>query len=371
MGVFASQNQSTHQLDSEVRALLSALTSKQQQLASVFKTSYGGLGFRYLCSYGTREECCEALLQQGAKPQYLGGLCNKLHFRKIIVEGLTDERLGDCSYLDTCRHIEKCRFVHYELEERPHEEPIEPYSIGPHCLTEKYPAQWIRCDIRTFDFSIFKPFVDVVMADPPWDIHMDLPYGTMTDDEMRSLRVDLIQDEGLLFLWVTGRAMELARECLQLWGYRRVEEILWIKTNQLQRIIRTGRTGHWLNHSKEHCLVGIKGNPKVNRNIDCDVIVSEVRQTSRKPDEIYRIIERMRPGTLKVELFGRKHNIRNNWITLGNQLEGVKLEEPVELAQKFQAFVAASQQQQQLLQAAGDSTDSRGGGDPSLSPQQQ
>jgi mRNA (2'-O-methyladenosine-N6-)-methyltransferase len=62
-----------------------------------------------------------------------------------------------------------------------------------------------------------------------------------------------------------------------------------VKTNQLQRIIRTGRTGHWLNHSKEHCLVGIKGSPEVNRNIDTDVIVAEVRETSRKPDEV-RII---------------------------------------------------------------------------------
>lgn len=62
-----------------------------------------------------------------------------------------------------------------------------------------------------------------------------------------------------------------------------------MKTNQLQRIIRTGRTGHWLNHSKEHCLVGIKGNPEVNRNIDTDVIVAEVRETSRKPDEVSRM----------------------------------------------------------------------------------
>lgn len=73
---------------------------------------------------------------------------------------------------------------------------------------------------------------------------------------------------------------------LELWGYKRVEEIIWVKTNQLQRIIRTGRTGHWLNHSKEHCLVGIKGDPIVNRNIDTDVIVAEVRETSRKPDEV-------------------------------------------------------------------------------------
>lgn len=35
---------------------------------------------------------------------------------------------------------------------------------------------------------------------------------------MKSMRVDQLQKEGLIFLWVTGRAMELGRECLQLWG---------------------------------------------------------------------------------------------------------------------------------------------------------
>ena len=65
----------------------------------------------------------------------------------------------------------------------------------------------------------------------------------------------------------------------------------------LFRIIRTGRTGHWLNHGKEHCLVGAKGNLPVNRGLDCDVIVAEVRATSHKPDEIYGIIERLSPGT--------------------------------------------------------------------------
>ena len=58
--------------------------------------------------------------------------------------------------------------------------------------------------------------------------------------------------------------MELGRECLKLWGYERVDEIIWVKTNQLQRIIRTGRTGHWLNHGKEHCLVGAKGKGLLN-----------------------------------------------------------------------------------------------------------
>lgn len=158
----------------------------------------------------------------------------------------------------------------------------------------------------------------------------------MSDDEMRQLGVPALQDDGLIFLWVTGRAMELGRECLKLWGYERVDELIWVKTNQLQRIIRTGRTGHWLNHGKEHCLVGMKGSPpNLNRGLDCDVIVAEVRATSHKPDEIYGIIERLSPGTRKIELFGRPHNVQPNWITLGNQLDGIRLVDP-ELISSFQ-----------------------------------
>jgi mRNA (2'-O-methyladenosine-N6-)-methyltransferase len=164
----------------------------------------------------------------------------------------------------------------------------------------------------------------------------------MTDDEMRAMPIPTLQDEGLLFLWVTGRAMEIGRECLRVWGYTRVDEVIWVKTNQvclvprflsiteyisyaqLQRVIRTGRTGHWLNHTKEHMLVGVKtnydgdGNLKfpswANRGLDTDVIVSEVRETSRKPDEVYGLIERMCPGGRKIEIFGRKHNTRPGWV---------------------------------------------------------
>jgi len=115
--------------------------------------------------------------------------------------------------------------------------------------------QWIQADLRTFDLSLLGQF-GVIMADPPWDIHMDLPYGrkgrqpdtrthtrtctrthtrtrthlhtqtctlspraerehrtslrhgTMADAEMRALRTHLLQTHGYLFLWVTGRAGE-------------------------------------------------------------------------------------------------------------------------------------------------------------------
>jgi mRNA (2'-O-methyladenosine-N6-)-methyltransferase len=66
----------------------------------------------------------------------------------------------------------------------------------------------------------------------------------------------------------------------------------------------------------------------MNSGLDSDVIVAEVRATSRKPDEIYGMIERLSPRTRKVELFGRPHNVQPNWITLGNQLDGVRLIEP-------------------------------------------
>lgn len=55
----------------------------------------------------------------------------------------------------------------------------------------------------------------------------------MTDDEMRAMPIPALQDEGLLFLWVTGRAMEVGRECLRVWGYTRVDEVVWVKTNQV------------------------------------------------------------------------------------------------------------------------------------------
>ena len=58
----------------------------------------------------------------------------------------------------------------------------------------------------------------------------------------------------------------------------------------------------------------------------------QVRATSHKPDEIYGIIERLSPGTRKIELFGRPHNVQPNWVTLGNQLDGVVIHDEDMLA---------------------------------------
>lgn len=59
----------------------------------------------------------------------------------------------------------------------------------------------------------------------------------MTDDEMRGMPIPSLQDEGILFLWVTGRAMEVGRECMRVWGYTRVDELIWVKINQVTTVV--------------------------------------------------------------------------------------------------------------------------------------
>lgn len=99
--------------------------------------------------------------------------------------------------------------MHYEVDG----EILSKKEMGPddgaifpvrEAATTLFPAQWIQCDLRYLDINLLGKFA-VIMADPPWDIHMELPYGTMSDDEMRQLGIPTLQDEGLIFLWVTGR----------------------------------------------------------------------------------------------------------------------------------------------------------------------
>jgi mRNA (2'-O-methyladenosine-N6-)-methyltransferase len=318
----SAKEMESKRIGEEIEILLGTQTIKEKSLAQKFKSNDAVKEF---CDFQTRERCPNKQ-------------CVKLHFKKII-KSHTQEHLGDCSFLNNCFNHDSCKYVHYQIEDHSNESDVEINYVEIARKRTKAgmtSPQWINCDIRYLDLSVLGKFT-VIMADPPWDIHMELPYGTMTDEEMKNMRIKELSDDGLFFLWVTGRAMELGRELLRLWGYTRVDEIIWVKTNQLQRLIRTGRTGHWLNHGKEHCLVGIKGKPKnLNRGLDCDVLVAEVRDTSHKPDEIYGIIERLSPGSRKLELFGRMHNVQPNWVTIGNQLDGVHLEEP-EMVKKYRA----------------------------------
>ncbi|SPO23686.1 related to IME4 - positive transcription factor for IME2 [Ustilago trichophora] len=377
-------------VDAITSTFLSAPTAKQRLLTKLMKSTDNR--YQEFCQHLTRQDCTDATA------------CQKLHFKPVLYPQ-TDPSYGHCSYLNTCHRTTSCKYLHFELDTDPPQQPFTFRTTGSHTYAAEseeareigliHPsrtlqehgfdewirpsssdsdAQWIDCNLKDFDYSMLGKF-DIILADPPWDIHMSLPYGTMSDDDMRAMPVPVLQDEGLIFLWTTGRAMELGRELLAHWGYTRIDELIWVKVGQTQRLIRTGRTGHHLNHTKEHCLVGAKvrsapfedveskplpgstqryigsrgaGVPPplpdwVHCGINADVIVSEVRDTSRKPDELYAIIERLCPGGRKVELFGRKHNIRKGWLTLGNQLKSDHVLDPA-LRQRLDAFRTSQRQ---------------------------
>lgn len=270
----------------------------------------------------------------------------QIHFLPLYNQH-TDTLLGDCSYLDTCHKMKTCRYLHYYtlVPNKHKEESVEndgldlEYTIG-ECFSrrEVTEAQWISCDVRFLPLNILGKF-SVIINDPAWDIHMSLPYGTCKDSELQALDIPSLQDEGVLFLWVTGRSIDVGRKALVKWGYKISDEMVWVKLNQLKRTIVTGRTGHWLNHSKEHLLVGLKGNPIwLNTKVDCEVIVSGTRETLRKPDEVYDIVDRLvGVHARKLEIFGRDHNTRPGWFTIGNQLTGEKIVEP-EVIRKYEEY---------------------------------
>ena len=98
---------------------------------------------------------------------------------------------------------------------------------------------------------------------------------------------------------------------------RLVDTIVLVKTHNNN--ILNG-IGYYLRHMKEICLVGLKGNPPLGTVLwkAPNVIMSERRVHSQKPDEIYEIAEQLCPGGCYLELFGRHHTLRPGWVTVGN-----------------------------------------------------
>ena len=96
-------------LGEEILELLNRPSARERSVAQHFR-SQGGAKVREFCPRGTAEECIKS---QGRLDKITS--CGKLHFRKII-QPHTDESLGDCSFLNTCFHMDTCRYVHYEVD---------------------------------------------------------------------------------------------------------------------------------------------------------------------------------------------------------------------------------------------------------------
>lgn len=101
-----------------------------------------------------------------------------------------------------------------------------------------------------------------------------------------------------------------------------VDEIVWVKCTVNRRLAKSH--GYYLQHSKELCLVGRKGPPPATAaaGVGSDVIYAERRGQSQKPEEIYQLIEALVPGGSYLEIFGRKNNLRDFWVTVGNEVTG-------------------------------------------------
>ena len=138
-----------------------------------------------------------------------------------------------------------------------------------------------------------------------------------------SLRVEDLASKGFCFLWILNNQVNVGYECLNKWGYDIVDQITWIKTKEMNKII-TKEEGNFFLHSTEICLVGYKSPPKsyleFNSKISNNLIFEEVFKPYQKPLQLYTMIELMMPGAKKIELFARNNNLREGWLSLGNQL---------------------------------------------------
>ena len=210
----------------------------------------------------------------------------------------------------------------------------------------------IYADVQKFNFKKLKAtqlrlsgrLFDAIMMDPPWQLSTSQPsrgvaigYSSLQDDIIARLPIPELQTEGFLFIWVINAKYALACKMFENWGYNFVDEIVWVKRTVTGKIAKGH--GYYLQHSKETCLVGFKGNlqnylrrfPQVAQgkgsskegfklSVAKDVIFSQRRGQSQKPNEIYQIIEKMVPQGTYLEVFGRRNNLRPKWVTIGNEL---------------------------------------------------
>lgn len=106
--------------------------------------------------------------------------------------------------------------------------------------------------------------------------------------DLYGLRIDQVCHlPAFLFVLIpdsTSSNLEEARLLVQQWGYRRTEDIVWIKSNvrSVPSALPLNAKGSLFVNAKEHCLMCIKGTVRrstdshiIHCNIDTDVIIAE------------------------------------------------------------------------------------------------
>lgn len=167
--------------------------------------------------------------------------------------------------------------------------------------------------------------VKVLYADPPWKFDDGLPgptrgaikhYDTMTVEQIRQFQLPWIDESAWLFLWRVHTHQNEAFEVMHDWGFRYCSEIVWVKMAQNGNPrIGMGRT---IRMAHEVCIVGKRGKPEVQWKGFPSVILAPREEHSKKPEQMYGMIERFSPGPY-CELFARGR--RQGWRQYGKQLD--------------------------------------------------
>ena len=140
----------------------------------------------------------------------------------------------------------------------------------------------------------------------------------MSLDDVKKLPVaEWAADDSILLLWVTDPLLEKAFDVIRAWGFTyKTVGFYWVKQNRSGSGFFTG-LGFWTRANPEQCLLATRGSPKRKSADVPKLVVSPRREHSRKPDEMYDLIERPADGPY-LELFAR--NSRPGWDAWGTQV---------------------------------------------------
>ena len=169
-----------------------------------------------------------------------------------------------------------------------------------------------------------------IYADPPWRFqnrtgkvapeHKRLNrYPTMSLNEIEALPVPSIAAEkSHLYLWVPNALLPEGLAVMKAWGFEYKGNIIWEKVRKDGQPDGRG-VGFYFRNVTEILLFGIRG--ENNRTLaparsQVNLVRTQKREHSRKPDEMVEIIERCSPGPY-IELFARGD--RPGWDMWGNQ----------------------------------------------------
>lgn len=171
-----------------------------------------------------------------------------------------------------------------------------------------------------------------VLADPPWQFqnrtgkmapeHKRLSrYSTMKLEEIMALPVsNVLTENAHLYLWVPNALLPEGLRVLKAWGFEYKSNLIWYKIRKDGGPDRRG-VGFYFRNVTEVILFGVKGRKArtlAPARSTPNIISTQKREHSRKPDEQYELIESVSPGPY-LEMFAR--GSRPGWICWGNQAE--------------------------------------------------